>query len=128
VATLTSASVAEASLLDTNVPDVSATAAKTPIRKLPLILIGAAGLALGIAESGGVDSSTSSKEIDLSTSLAQLMPLTPGSYSKVGASELQRVPQQDHAYRACRCAGLEKLNRTWAEQGRCQIAIGIGLI
>ncbi|MGA8311718.1 MAG: adenylate/guanylate cyclase domain-containing protein, partial [Terriglobales bacterium] len=41
-------------------------------------------------------------------------------------------PQQDHAYRACRCAlemtaGLEELNRNWAEQGRRQIAIGIGL-
>jgi adenylate cyclase len=41
-------------------------------------------------------------------------------------------PQQDHAYRACNCAlemmaGLEELNRKWAEQGRRQIAIGIGL-
>src|ERR1039457_4326270 len=41
-------------------------------------------------------------------------------------------PQQDHALRACRCAvemidGLEELNRKWAEQGRRQIAIGIGL-
>lgn len=41
-------------------------------------------------------------------------------------------PQQDHAYRACRCAlemmgGLEQLNRKWAEQGRRQMAIGIGL-
>jgi adenylate cyclase len=41
-------------------------------------------------------------------------------------------PQQDHAYRACCCAldmiaGLEKLNRKWAEQGRREISIGIGL-
>jgi adenylate cyclase len=41
-------------------------------------------------------------------------------------------PQQDHAYRACRCAlemvaGLAELNRKWADQGRRQIAIGIGL-
>jgi adenylate cyclase len=41
-------------------------------------------------------------------------------------------PQQDHAHRACRCAlemmaGLAELNRRWAEQGRRQIAIGIGL-
>jgi adenylate cyclase len=41
-------------------------------------------------------------------------------------------PQQDHAYRACCCAlemiqGLEELNRKWAEEGRRQIAIGIGL-
>jgi adenylate cyclase len=41
-------------------------------------------------------------------------------------------PQQDHAYRACCCAlemiaGLEELNRKWAEQGRRQIAIGIGI-
>jgi len=41
-------------------------------------------------------------------------------------------PQQDHASRACRCAlemmaGLAELNRRWAEQGRRQIAIGIGL-
>ncbi len=41
-------------------------------------------------------------------------------------------PQKDHAYRACRCAlemiaGLEDLNRKWAEQRRRQIAIGIGL-
>jgi adenylate cyclase len=41
-------------------------------------------------------------------------------------------PQMDHADCACRCAlemiaGLEELNRKWAEQGRRQIAIGIGL-
>ena len=41
-------------------------------------------------------------------------------------------PQQDHAACACRCAlemiaGLEALNRKWAEQGRRPIAIGIGL-
>src|ERR1700722_7694978 len=41
-------------------------------------------------------------------------------------------PQQDHALHACRCAlemiaGLEELNRKWADQGRRQIAIGIGL-
>lgn len=41
-------------------------------------------------------------------------------------------PQQDHALRACHCAlemidRLEELNRQWAEQGRRQIAIGIGL-
>jgi adenylate cyclase len=41
-------------------------------------------------------------------------------------------PQPDHALRACRCAvemiaGLEELNRKWAEQGRRQIAIGIGM-
>jgi len=41
-------------------------------------------------------------------------------------------PQQDHALSACRCAlqmlaGLEELNRKWAEQGRRQISIGIGL-
>src|ERR1039457_6717431 len=41
-------------------------------------------------------------------------------------------PQQDHALSACRCAlemiaGLERLNRKWAEQGRRQISIGIGL-
>jgi adenylate cyclase len=41
-------------------------------------------------------------------------------------------PQQDHAYSACCCAlemiaGLEELNRKWAEQGRRPIAIGIGL-
>jgi adenylate cyclase len=41
-------------------------------------------------------------------------------------------PQPDHALRGCRCAvemiaGLEELNRKWAEQGRRQIAIGIGL-
>lgn len=41
-------------------------------------------------------------------------------------------PQQDHAYCACRCAlemiaGLEELNRKWAEQGRRPISIGIGL-
>jgi adenylate cyclase len=41
-------------------------------------------------------------------------------------------PQQDHAYRACRCAlemmaGLEELNRKWAGLGRSEIAIGVGL-
>jgi adenylate cyclase len=41
-------------------------------------------------------------------------------------------PQEDHALSACRCAlemiaGLEELNRKWAEQGRRQISIGIGL-
>src|ERR1022692_3166879 len=41
-------------------------------------------------------------------------------------------PQQNHALSACRCAlemiaGLEGLNRKWAEQGRRQISIGIGL-
>jgi adenylate cyclase len=41
-------------------------------------------------------------------------------------------PQEDHAYRSCCCAlemiaELEKLNARWAEQGRRQIAIGIGL-
>jgi adenylate cyclase len=41
-------------------------------------------------------------------------------------------PQPDHAYRACCCAlemiaGLEELNRKWAEEGRRQISIGIGL-
>jgi adenylate cyclase len=41
-------------------------------------------------------------------------------------------PQRDHASGACRCAlemiaGLEELNRKWAEQGRRQISIGIGL-
>jgi adenylate cyclase len=41
-------------------------------------------------------------------------------------------PQPDHAYRACCCAlemvaGLDELNRKWAEQGRRQISIGIGL-
>jgi adenylate cyclase len=41
-------------------------------------------------------------------------------------------PQKDHAACACRCAlemiaGLEALNRKWAEQGRRPIAIGIGL-
>ncbi len=41
-------------------------------------------------------------------------------------------PQPDHAYRACCCAlemvaGLEELNCKWAEQGRRQISVGIGL-
>jgi len=41
-------------------------------------------------------------------------------------------PQKDHAECACRCAlemiaGLDELNRKWAEQGRGPIAIGIGM-
>ena len=41
-------------------------------------------------------------------------------------------PQEDHASSACKCAlemvrGLEQLNKKWQEEGRRQIAIGVGL-
>lgn len=41
-------------------------------------------------------------------------------------------PQEDHALSACKCAlemvrGLEQLNKKWQEEGRRQIAIGVGL-
>ena len=41
-------------------------------------------------------------------------------------------PQQDHAFRACKCAlemvrGLEKLNARWRDEGRKEISIGVGL-